>query len=133
MSNEPNLDLIAMVQRARLAHDANATPSQVAAVYWIEVKRMGEGAAPTPRAGQYIIKTTVDAVDALWATIKAATERGDLGYKSKVSTASRRGQPNERLIYVLTYDADDTADVERVGAALRALVNTEIRYERVTG
>lgn len=131
MSGKPNLDLIAMVQRARLAHDADATPSQVAAVYWIEVKR--EGQTPTPRAGQYVIETTVSAVDALWATIRAATERGDLGYKSKVSTAPRGGHPDSRVICVLTYDADDTADVARVGAALRALVGGELRYERVTG
>jgi hypothetical protein len=132
LSDKPNLDLIAMVQRARLAHDANATPSQVAAVYWIEVKRGGDGPMPTSRAGQYVIETTVSAVDVLWATIKAATERGELGYKSKVSTASRGGQPDKRTICVLTYDADDSADVARVGHALQMLVGVEIRYERVT-
>jgi hypothetical protein len=131
MSDQPNLDLIAMVQRARLQHDADATPSQVAAVYWIEVKRAGDGPAPTPRAGQWVIHTTLSAVDALWAAVKAATERGELGYKSKVSTASRGGQPDERVICALTYDADNVDDVARVGAALRALGSGDMRYERV--
>ena len=72
--DQPNLDLIEMVQQARMAHDAQAQPSQVAAVYWIEAKRQIAGAAPTPRAGYWLISTTVQAVDALWAQVKAATD-----------------------------------------------------------
>lgn len=138
MSDEhPDLDLIQLVQRARMAHDAAATPSQVSAVYWLEAKPEGEAAAqrpPTPRAGRFVIETTVDHVDALWARIKAATQAGQLGYKAKVSTASRRAGTGgaDRVIYVLTADADDREDVERVRAALIALGMPEpLTYARV--
>jgi hypothetical protein len=130
--DQPNLDLISMVQRARMAHDAEAQPSQVAAVYWIEAKRQdgseGEGADPTPRDGYWLIRTTLAEVDAQWARIKAATEAGTLGYKSKVATASR-ANPDARVIHVMTYDADDAADVERVSEALRDL-GFEAEYVR---
>ncbi len=132
--DQPNLDLIGMVQRARMTNDAEAQPSQVSAVYWIEVKpqqpeRQPEH-QPTPRAGHWLIVTTLGEVDAVWTRIKAATQAGQLGYKSKVATASR-GAANERVIYVMTYDADDQADVERVRAALTALGFTDpLHYER---
>jgi hypothetical protein len=121
MSQKPNLNLINLVQQARMQHDADARPSQVSGVYWIEAKCATNVNGPTPRAGCWRIQTTLDAVDALWAKIKAATEAGQLGYKSKVATASRDAQMNSRVIHVLTVDADDTADVERVRAALEAL------------
>jgi len=115
--NQPNLDLIGMVQRARMEHDAEAQPSRVSAVYWIEAKRQTDGAAPTLRAGHWLIRTDLREVDAQWAKIKAATTGGSLGYKSKVATAGR-ARADERVIHVMTYDADDSADVARVRAAL---------------
>jgi hypothetical protein len=124
MANEPiNLDLIRMVQQARLAHDADAMPSQISSVYWIEVKREGDGPGPTPRIGAFEIRTTLADVDRLWVMIREATRDGRLGYKSKVSTAARAGSgdPNERVIVVLTADIDDAADVERVRATLAGL------------
>ena len=130
MDDQPNLDLIAMVQKARMEHDAQAKPSQVSAVYWIEAKRKIDGAAPTPRAGHWLIRTSVAAVDAAWATIKQATEAGRLGYKSKVATVALH-QRDERTIYAMTYDADDAADVERVRTALRDLgFDGDLVYER---
>jgi hypothetical protein len=128
--NEPDLDLIGMVQRARMAHDADAQPSKVTAVYWIEAKPQTQGAAPTPRAGSFAIHTTLAQVDTQWVAVKAATEAGTLGCKSKVATAAHGGSPNARLIRVLTYDADDSADVARVRAALAALGFTDVPYER---
>jgi hypothetical protein len=119
------MELIFRVQQARMAHDAEAIPSQATGVYWIEAKRKGDGPGPTPRAGHWRIVTTVSEVDALWAKIKAATEAGQLGYKSKVTTVSRSGQPDEREIHVVTYDADDQADVARIRAALQNLGITE--------
>jgi hypothetical protein len=128
--NQPDLDLIGMVQRARMAHDADAKPSQVAAVYWIEAKPRNPTSAPTPRAGSFSIRTTLAQVDAQWAAIKAATEAGTLDYKSKVATASHSGAADERLIRVLTYDADDSADVARVRDALAALGFDDLEYTR---
>ncbi len=130
---KPNLDLIRMVQAARMQHDDTALPSQVGGVYWIEAKRKtGHDTAPTSRAGQWVIPTTLSEVDALWLKIKQATEAGLLGYKSKVSTAAGPGQtdPDSRLICVRTYDSADDADVQRVRDALRALgITGDIRYE----
>jgi hypothetical protein len=128
MSEKPNLDLIGMVQRARMLHDAEAKPSQVAAVYWIEAKPAGVMPAPTPRAGYWEIDTELTAVDGLWQVVKEATESGALGYKAKVSTASRDGKLNSRVIRVCTRDAADSADVARVQQALLALGITPRRY-----
>jgi hypothetical protein len=129
MDDQPNLDLIRRVQAARREHDAQALPSQAAGVYWIEAGRQTKGAPPTARAGHWLIRTHVGEVDAYWARIKSATEAGALGYKSKVATAARE-HTDERVIHVMTSDADDAADVARVGAALRALGYTDILYER---
>jgi hypothetical protein len=130
MDDKPNLDLIAMVQKARMEHDAQAKPSQVSAVYWIEAKRQSGGAAPTPRAGHWLILMNVSAIDTAWATIRQATEAGQLGYKSKVATVALH-QRDERSIYVMTSDADDAADVVRVRLALLDLGFTgDLVYER---
>jgi len=119
--DKPNLDLIRMVQQARMAHDADAVPSQVSAVYWIESKPREPQQTPTSRAGEWRIATDLQHVDALWAQVKAATENGRLGYKSKVATASHNNSVNAREIRVCTYDSADSADVQRVGDVLRAL------------
>lgn len=128
-----NLDLIQMVQKARMQHDNVTLPSTVTGVYWIESKAP-EGSYPalTPRTGEWRISTTVEAVDALWLKIKAATEAGQLGYKAKVSTKPVEGQTqaNERIICVRSYDADDSADLERLRQALLALGLETLYYQR---
>ena len=96
MDDKPNLDLIAMVQKARMEHDAQAKPSQVSAVYWIEAKRQNEGAAPTARAGHWLIRTRVAEVDSAWAAIRQATEAGRLGYKAKVATIALHQRTSAR-------------------------------------
>jgi len=128
---KPNMDLINMVQNARMMHDANAIPSQISGVYWIEAKRE-KSANLTVRTGEWRIETMVDDVDSLWAKIKAATESGTLGYKSKVSTYPAQGQSQreQRLICVRTYDADDRADIERIREALEALGIKALSYVR---
>lgn len=127
MSDQPDFDLIRRVQQARAVHDAQMQPSQVAAVYWIEAQRQVAGEPPTPRAGFWLISSTVREVDAHWAIIKSATESGKLGYRSRVATAGR-AHPDERVIHVMTSDADDADEVARVGAALRALGFPDITY-----
>ena len=130
-NNRPNLDLINMVQAARMQHDAQAQPSQIHNAYWIEAKRQTDSPPPTPGGGQWLIYATLAEVDELWARIRAVTEEGRLGYKSKVSTVSRdkaRGS-GDRVICVRT--AEDAADVERIRLALRALgVTGELVYQR---
>lgn len=126
-----NLDLIQMVQRARMLHDATARPSELAAVYWIEAKRTeGDFPAPTATAGEWRIPLTIDNVDSVWERVKALTLAGKLGYKSKISTRPAAGQadPQARLLCVRTYDARDSNDVERVGQALRAIALDALDY-----
>ncbi len=123
---DADLDLIAMVQRARMLHDQAATPSNLAAVYWIEAKAAAAQASPTARAGEWVAQVPAAQVDALWAKVKAATEAGTLGYKSKVSTAAHSDRTTQahadtRTLCARTYDADDSADRERVRAALERL------------
>jgi hypothetical protein len=132
--DKPDLDLIAMVQRARRQHDDQAIPSQAAGVYWIEAVPETAGRAPTSRAGRWIIPTNVHEVDKLWAKIRNATKAGTLGYKAKVSTAARElgMDKDDRIIHVTTYDAEDAADVERVRQALRELgISGRIEYEHI--
>ncbi len=117
-NDPPNLDLIGMVQQARMQHDADVLPSQVGAVYWIESKPENTTQQPTIRAGAFVIQTDIEEVDALWLKIREATRAGKLGYKSKVSTASRSSDPNARIVRVLTYDSADNADVDRIRAVL---------------
>lgn len=132
MTDKPDLDLIQMVQRARMQHDSQSTPSEVTGVYWIESKPLTEVPAPTTSAGSWIISTNADEVDSLWAKIKAATEAGELGYKSKVSTVPGKGQHRlqDRLIIVRTYDSLDSADMSRVEHRLRDMGINNLSYER---
>lgn len=126
-----DLDLIQMVQRARMLHDESAVPSDVSAVYWIEAKRLpGDYPAPTAKSGEWRVKLSVDTVDAVWERVKALTAAGALGYKSKVSTRPAAGQanPSERLLCARTYDAGDREDVARVGDALRAIGLRDLAY-----
>jgi len=130
--DKADLDLIQMVQKARMMHDAETKPSEVAAVYWIEVKcQTDDCKSPTARAGQWVLDTIADQVDAQWALIREATEQGKLGYKSKVSTAGRSGtRADSRTIAVRTYDSADAHDKARVLEVLRSLnIPGEWRYE----
>jgi len=126
-----DLDLIQMVQRARMINDEQAQPSEVNAVYWIEAK--APSGKPTPRAGKWVIPTSVDAVDALWGKIREATEQGELGYKSKVSTSPGKNQAHSdaRLIHVRVADSDDKQDVARIKRALNALgISDKLEFVR---
>lgn len=127
-----NMDLINMVQNARMMHDNEAIPSKVPGVYWIESKHPSPENKPTPRTGEFHIQTTIDEVDAHWLQIKQATEKGLLGYKSKVSTAPTDGKAHgkQRLICIRTYDADNQDDRNRIEAELKKLGFADLSYER---
>ena len=127
-SPDLNLDLIQMVQRARLLHDQSARPSDYSAVYWIEAKRQaGDYPAPTSTSGEWRVTLPAAEVDAVWERVKALTAQGELGYKSKVSTQGPSNR-DERLLCARTYDAGDSADIERIGEALRALGLSGLTY-----
>ena len=131
LPSDLDLDLIAMVQNARMLHDADARPSTLAAVYWIEAKRKpGAGTPPTAKAGEWRVQLTAATADAVWEQVKAMTVAGELGYKSKISTRSAAGQvdPDQRLLCVRTDDASDREDRERVARALQAIGLTGLEY-----
>jgi hypothetical protein len=131
LPSDLNLDLIEMVQRARMLHDAAARPSDLAAVYWIEAKRSeGVYPAPTAKAGEWRVPLLAATADAVWERVKALTVGGKLGYKSKISTRPAAGQvdTDQRLLCVRTYDASDRDDVERVKTALREIGMTGLQY-----
>ncbi len=131
-SPDLNLDLIQMVQNARMMHDATARPSDYSAVYWIEAKRQeGDYPAPKPDMGEWRAELHRDTVDEVWERVKAATEQGELGYKSKVSTRPALGQtePEQRLLVIRTYSASDTRDVERVKAVLLEMGLSQLSYQ----
>lgn len=115
-----DLALIQMVQRARMAHDADARPSQISAVYWIEVRPDLPVPGPTARAGLFELAAPAPHIDAVWEQVRAATCAGQLGYKSKVATAPR-ADDDTRIIHVLLADAHDAAEVARVRAVLASL------------
>ncbi len=119
-NDQPNMDLIQMVQRARMQHDSQARPSEMSAVYWLEFKHES-APPPTSRAGQWVIDIPAQQADSVWQAVKDATARGELGYKSKLATISRTGTPEMRTLAIRTIDADDSADVARVRAGLDAL------------
>lgn len=122
MSERPELDLIQLVQRARMAHDDQARPSQISGAYWLEAKAPPDlRPGPTARAGEWRAGAGVAEVDALWEILRKATQAGRLGYKAKVATAARDAAPDRRELRVLVADRADEGDVARVRAELRRL------------
>ena len=68
--------------------------------------------------GKWMLFFTDVTVDAAWATIAAATERGELGHSSKVATNDGR---NSYLVCVYVPDFTNRANVARVLRRLREL------------
>lgn len=109
-------------------------PSETTNVPWISALRLqGEYSEPTDSSGKWLVFTHEKKMDALWAKIKKATESGNLGYGSKVSTqmpSPFASNPNEEVICVYTYDGEDKEDVVRVREELRSLgVTWECSYK----
>ena len=132
MSEQSELDLIQLVQRARMAHDDQARPSQISGAYWLEAKAPpGLRRGPTARAAEWRAGVEVAEVDALWETLRKATQAGRLGYKAKVATAAREASPARRELRVLVADRADEGDMARVRAELRSLT-PGLRWELAT-
>ena len=68
--------------------------------------------------GKWMLFFTDATVDAAWATIAAATERGELGHSSKVAT---NDGSNSYLVCVYVPDFTDRANVSHVLRRLREL------------
>ena len=112
----------------------DSKPSQITDVYWIYAKNdVVSYPKDTERSGKWLIFVPTDKIDAVWATIKKATEKGLLGKFSKVATA--KPNPNaptskDKVICVYTYDYEDEKDVMRIREELRKLgIVSKIPYK----
>ncbi|MFE2971699.1 putative phosphothreonine lyase domain-containing protein [Streptomyces sp. NPDC059340] len=77
-----------------------------------------------PWSGKWLWFTPLSLLDASWTTIRAATEDGLLGYRSKAATlinTRTKSDDTRRPICVYTRDWRDIDDVQRVLTNLRAL------------
>jgi hypothetical protein len=109
----------------RAHSQADIRPSAVTAEPYLYAKRRHHDyPRHTENGGKWLIFVPTSEVDEVWATIKQATQDGQLGGLSKVATA----YPNpltihaeKRVICVYTYDSQDETDVMRVRAELRRL------------
>ncbi len=116
------LDLIRLVQRARMAHDDQARPSQVSGAYWLEAKAApATRPGPTARATALRAECELSAVDAIWDILRKATQAGRLGYKAKVAAAAREADADCRELRILVADRADAVELARLRAELRAL------------
>jgi len=111
-----------------------ANPSEVIEVYWLyAIRQKGTYPKPTPRSGKWLIFVDRNDNDAVWATIKEATEAGRLGGSAKVATTKPNPyatDPKTNVICVYTYDWTDEADVRRIRTELRSLgITQKIPYK----
>ncbi len=132
-SNEQH-NLIKSAQKETLSEFADAKPSEVIEVHWINVKNeAGNYPKTTDKIGKWLIFVPVESIDSFWAEIKKATEEGKLGQASKVATAKSNPNtidPKRRVVCVYTYDWTDETDVRRVREELRKLgVTNKIAYK----
>ena len=113
------------IQMELVQQYADSNPSEVTEVYWLyALRQKGSYPRSTPRSGKWLVFVDRNEVDTLWATIKQATEAGQLGGNAKVATAKRNPYATgskTKVICVYTYDWTDEADVRRIRIELRAL------------
>ena len=107
----------------RKVNQERNAPSQIIDVYWLYAQRkVGSYPASTENCGKWLIFSPVAEIDAVWSTIKIATENGLLGSSSKVATAKPNPNAidsNTKVICVYTYDCFDKDDVMRIRQELR--------------
>jgi hypothetical protein len=107
-------------------------PSQVTDKWWLYADNKkdsghdecGEPLGALQYMGKWLIFASPDKLDSVWNQIKQATEKGELGPRSKTGTA--RVNPRARgskstVICVFTKDCRDIDDVKRVLVKLRAM------------
>ncbi len=131
---KPKIDLNKLVKMAQKIVAAGGKPSKVKEAYWLSAERMtGVYPETTERSGKWLIFVELKNVDKVWAKIKEATEDGELGERSKVSTGKQNpnaGDLDTKVICVYTYDWADGGDVHRIRKELRKLgITQKIPYK----
>lgn len=104
MSTEPERDM--------------RNPSEVMDEPWIWADAPDRG-EPDGKAGTWMVFAPLEESDAIWARIRDAVHRGDLGQAAKAATSP--GRQGGRAIMVYSLDANDLEDVRRVLCGLRDL------------
>ena len=103
----------------------------VTEIYWLEAERK-LGNYPYTRkncGGKWLVFKKNSEINKWWRIIKKATEGGQLGNYSKVSTAKENPNakdPNIKVICIYTYDYQDKSDVFAIREELRKLGITEM-------
>ncbi len=93
-------------------------------------KKAGSYPDHAERGGKWLIFVSENNAEVVWKKISDATIRGLLGSTAKMSTSAASAGKSGRVICVYTYDYEDSADVNRVRAALRELgVTGKIPYK----
>ena len=114
---------------------APASPTELPDRSWtFSFRKKGDYPKASQRDGKWLIFVPIDEVDEAWKKIRAATEEGQLGDRSRASTgtgkASFAQEPGSRVIEVYTYDSEDEKDVMRVRKKLKDLgFKSELRYK----
>ena len=95
-------------------------PSKNKQVWWLYAESRRKKRQPTKDSGKWLIFCPPDQIDAAWEQIKDATEKGQLGKKSKVSTL-KGYKGKDHVICVYTYNWKDEKDVMKIRNTLREL------------
>ena len=95
-------------------------PSKNKQVWWLYAESRRKKRQPTSDSGKWLIFAPPDQIDAAWEQIKDATEKGQLGKKSKVSTL-KGYKGKDHVICVYTYNWKDEKDVMKIRNTLREL------------
>ena len=92
-------------------------PSKTFHCYWIEVDNLHPHPEPTKESGKMLFFYSIDKIDFNWGKIRLGTICGELGYKSKVSTAQTKHK--SKVICIYFYDFNDKKDIKRIKKCLR--------------
>lgn len=122
------------VQREAARRRVAGEPEPPEAEGWIYATAPVRPEVDWSRSGKWLVHCSLPYYDEVWGKLKAATEKGELGFESKIRNPSNPLVRVERSLVacVCTYDFEDVDDVRRVLVALRDLgfIRETLRYKR---
>lgn len=111
-------------------------PSKHDSKYWIYAdypKYIFQKPLPEREAGKWLIFESIEKIDVLWEKIKIATEKGNLGPYSKVSTIKEKDQKFDKskfVICVYTENFHFKEDIERIEEEIRKIgIKNDLFYK----
>lgn len=89
---------------------------------WIYARSPHKITGDLEDAGKWLIFASLKDIDSVWNTIRVATEAGDLGIASKVSTMyPTQYDPNQKVICIYNQSYHDKDEVMRIRNELKKL------------